>query len=245
MSFHCDFSFKHYFDVLDHAKKSHLVGPFRDFDKLQKNDKFIILRHDVDFSIDKSLELAQLEKEHGISSTYFILLQSQYYNALSEYNLKKIKKFLEFGHEIGLHYDLSPVKSNDQALDMIIKETELLGNLIDFKITSISPHNVSLTSKKIIFDNLNFIDATDPKILNSVKYISDSVQNWRSNCMCNHIDNESRLIILTHPIWWMKSHNSRKYILEKFEQNQIDVTRKLLNETEQLHLSYIQKFNQR
>ena len=83
---------------------------------------------------------------------------------------------------------------------MVIQEAQLLGNLIDYKITSIGLHNVSLTDKKICCDHLNYIEATDPKILNSVKYISDSVQNWRNDCMCNHIDHNSKLISLTHPI---------------------------------------------
>ena len=241
MDLNCNFSLDHYFDVLDSAKKSHEIGPIKDFYKLQKNDRFLIIRHDVDFSIDRALELARLEKEHGITSTYFILLHSQYYNALSKTNIKKINQFFEFGHEIGLHYDSSFAKSDDLILDMVIKETELFSNIIDYEITSISPHNVSLTSKKIKYDHPNFIDATDPNILNSVKYISDSVQNWRNNCMCNHIVNESKLIILTHPIWWMKSHNSREEILSKFELDQIETIKKLLNDTKQIHLSYFEK----
>jgi hypothetical protein len=241
MIFNCNFSLEHYFDVLDYAKKSYKIGMIKDFYKLQKNNRFMILRHDVDFSIDISLELAKLEMEHGISSTYFILLQSQYYNALSDLNIGKIKQFLKFGHEIGLHYDLSPTKSDEQALDMIVGEAKLLENLIDSKITSISPHNVSLTSKKITYDHLDFIDATDPKILNSVKYVSDSVQNWRNGCMCNYIDNESKLIILTHPIWWMESPNSREKILSNFETNQMETVRTLMNETKLIQQSYLEK----
>jgi len=241
MDLNCNFSLDHYFDVLDCAKKTHQIGPIKDFYKLQKNNRFLIIRHDVDFSIDRALELAKLEREHGITSTYFILLRSQYYNALSEINIEKINQFLELGHEIGLHYDSSFAKSNDQILDMVTKEIELFSNVLKYEITSIAPHNVSLTSKTIKYDNLNFVDATDPEILNSVKYISDSVQNWRSNCMCNHIINESKLIILTHPIWWTKFHNSREEILSKFELDQIETIKKLLNDTKQTQLSYFEK----
>lgn len=241
MYFNCNFSLDHYFQVLDHAKKSYSIGPIKDFYELQKKEKFLVVRHDVDVSIDKALEMARLEAQHGIVSTYFILLHSQYYNALAKYNIEKIKQFLELGHEIGLHYDLTFVNSNDKILDMVIQEAQILGNLIDYKISSIAPHNVSLANMRITYDHVNFIDATDPKILRSVKYISDSVQNWRSGCMCNHIDNESKLIILTHPIWWMKNHTSREEILAKFEINQIETIKKLLNETKQAHLSYFNK----
>lgn len=241
MDFVCNFSLDHYFDVLESAKKSHKIGPIKDFYKLQKNTHFLIPRHDIDFSIDNALEMAKLENEHGITATYFILLHCQYYNALSDNNINKIKQFLEYGHEIGLHYDSTFVKSDDQILNMVIQEAKLLGNLIDYEIISITPHNVSLTDKKITYEHLNFIDATDPKILNSVKYISDSVQNWRNGCMCNHIDDNSKLIILTHPIWWNKYHNSREEILAKFKINQTKIIQTLLNETKDSHLSYFKK----
>jgi len=237
----CNFSLDHYFDVLDNIKKSHKIGLIKDFYNLQKNDKFFIIRHDVDFSIDHALELAKLESEHGISATYFILLHSQFYNALSNDNIEKIKQFLELGHEIGLHYDSTFVNSDAQILEMVIQEVKLLNNLIGYEISSIAPHNVSLTDKKITYDHLNFIDATDPKILNSVKYISDSVQNWRSGCMCNHIDNNSKLIILTHPIWWSEYSNSREEIISKFEINQTKNIQILLTETKKIYKLYFEK----
>ena len=100
MDFTCNFSFDHYFEVLDYAKKSFHIGPIKDFYKLQKKNKFLVVRHDVDFSLDKALEMAELEAKQNISATYFILLHSQYYNALSEQNIKKIKKFIKLEHEI-------------------------------------------------------------------------------------------------------------------------------------------------
>ena len=241
MNLNCNFSLKHYFEVLDYAKKSHKIGPIKDFYKLQQSNKFLILRHDVDFSIDRALEFAQLENEHGIKSTFYILLHSQHYNALSSFNIWKIKQILEYGHEVGLHYDSTFVKSGDQILSMVIKEAQLLGNLIDYEINSIAPHNPSLTDKKISYERLNFIDATNPEILNSVKYVSDSVQNWRSGCMCNHIDDNPKLIISTHPIWWNKFHISREEILSKFEINQNDIIQTVMNETKFLHFEYFEK----
>lgn len=240
MDLNCNFSLDHYFNVVDITKKTHEIVPIRDYHKVKDNN-FLIIRHDVDFSIDRALELAKLEHNHDIISTYFILLQSQYYNALSETNIKKIKEISKLNHEIGLHYDLSLTTSDKQAVEMINAEAKLLGNLINTTISSISPHNVSLSSKKISYQNLDFIDATNPEILNSVKYVSDSVQNWRSRCMCNHIEKENKLIILTHPIWWGKTPNLREEILSNFELDQIEILKKHLNETKQIHQSYLKK----
>jgi len=245
MDFNCNFSLKHYFEVLDHAKKSYAIGPIKELHKLQKKNQFLIMRHDVDFSIDQALEMAKLESEHNICSTYFILLHSPYYNALSEQNIKKIRKFLELGHEIGLHYDTILTENNNQILKMVNNEANLLSNMIGEEIISIAPHNVSMVIKKIDHKNIKFIDATNPKILNSVKYISDSVQNWRDGCMCNHIDRKKKLIILTHPIWWQKYHNSRNSILQKFEESQIKTINELLKETKKLQEIYLKKLQKR
>ena len=65
------------------------------------NAEQILLRHDVDHSIDAALLLSHYEKEKKISSTYFILHTAKYFN--NEKTLEKIKKIEDNGHEIGLH----------------------------------------------------------------------------------------------------------------------------------------------
>jgi len=241
VKFQCNFSLDHYFEVLEYAKKSHEIGPVKDFYKLKKENKFLILRHDIDLSIDIALEMARLESQHNISSTYFVLLHSQHYNAISEHNVQKIKDIIDYGHEIGLHYDPMFPRSNYGIINMINEETKLLGNLIKKEIISITPHNLSTATQRIDYNNVNFFDITNPEILNSVKYISDSVQNWRNGCMCNHIDHEDRLIILTHPIWWTKYSNSLNKILAKFENDQINTLKEAKIVQEKLYQVYLEK----
>ena len=68
---------------------------------LSSNTKQILLRHDVDHSIDTALLLSHFEKEKKISSTYFILHTAEYFH--NEKTLDKIKKIIDNGHEVGLH----------------------------------------------------------------------------------------------------------------------------------------------
>jgi len=68
---------------------------------LSSNTNQVLLRHDVDHSIDSALLLSNYERERKISSTYFILHTANYFN--DEKTLKKIKKKEDNGHEIGLH----------------------------------------------------------------------------------------------------------------------------------------------
>ena len=58
----CDFSLRHYFDVLDNAKNNYsFIGSFRDLEKAKKKDTFIVLRHDVDISLEQALKIAKAE----------------------------------------------------------------------------------------------------------------------------------------------------------------------------------------
>ncbi len=63
---------------------------YYNFDKLYSSGKrYLILRHDVDFSVDRALELAKIENNYGISSTYFFLLHSDFYNIFEKDSFNK------------------------------------------------------------------------------------------------------------------------------------------------------------
>ena len=52
----------------------------------------IILRHDVDFDLNAAYELAKIEREIGVESTFYIMCSSQMYNPISQKNQDIIKK---------------------------------------------------------------------------------------------------------------------------------------------------------
>ncbi len=71
----------------------------------ESHDKCVILRHDIDYDISKALRFAEVEKEMGVASTFFVLVTSDFYNIFSKKNSDMLKNILELGHEIGLHFD--------------------------------------------------------------------------------------------------------------------------------------------
>lgn len=218
----CDFSFRHYFDVLADARENYnFIGPLRDLYNLRERESFIILRHDVDISLEHALKVAQMEYDHNLHSTFFILLHSQFYNALTKKNISIIQKISELGHEIGLHYDTSVLpKSISNARLQIANEVKILENISGQKIMSITQHNPTTSAKlnpKLIS---GFLDAMHNSLTKSANYISDSVQNWRKGCMCNHVGKHAKLQILTHPIWWHDAPMSLDQILHNMRKSQ-------------------------
>jgi hypothetical protein len=73
-----------------------------------KNNKLVVLRHDIDRRPGNALRMAELEHELGIQSTYYFRFP---------YTFKPdiIGKIHDLGHEIGYHYEVLS-KANSASL---------------------------------------------------------------------------------------------------------------------------------
>jgi hypothetical protein len=94
-----------------------VVLPLNDFRNHFDNTKVVVgLRHDIDHNPFKGLEMANMEKKAGISSTYFILATEKYYGHFSNHQIVRnpgmgslYQKIYKTGAEIGIHNDLLSV----------------------------------------------------------------------------------------------------------------------------------------
>ena len=77
---------------------------FDSFDSSKKNQ--LILRHDIDFDIKAAYEIALIEHEINVKSTFFFLLRGDFYNLINSENYDLVKKIESLGHKISLHYDI-------------------------------------------------------------------------------------------------------------------------------------------
>lgn len=235
----CNFSTSHYIQTLKNYQKTH---NFCFFDDCSSND--IILRHDIDFSLQDALRIAKIENELGIKSTYFVLLHSELYNPLGIVSSKIISKILNLGHKIGLHYDeLFFTEHNADITNAIKSEIKLLENHFNTDVNVITRHNPSIRGEKISI-NLpsNVVDAMSEKFTVGRKYLSDSVQYWRENCFCTH-QNDSELQITTHPVLWTDEGLSRSQILPSVLKNIIKSNEQIITEHTELWDKYMKDRN--
>ena len=87
-----------------------------DIVELRKKENHIcFLRHDIDFSPKNAARMAQLERQHGISSTYTVLLTGQFYNPFEKGVRETLKQIKNCGHEVGLHFDPTVHNIKDEA----------------------------------------------------------------------------------------------------------------------------------
>ena len=176
------------------------------FEDLEIHAAHLILRHDIDISLESALKMATFEASKNLHSTYFILLRSNFYNIFSSVATKIIKEILSLGHKIGLHFDHSIYKNLDSAsIDKYCeKECYAIESWFNIQINSISFHKPSkylLSLDKNIAGRINTYHSTYFK---KILYCSDSRGNWHYGDPISYIENKNNQAIqlLTHPIWW-------------------------------------------
>tara|TARA_B100000963_G_scaffold356638_1_gene377136 strand:- start:28361 stop:29071 length:711 start_codon:yes stop_codon:yes gene_type:complete len=190
----------------------------------QKNE--IILRHDVDFSIDKALEIAEIEKQLSVSATYFFLIRSDSYNFIENSNIKKIKKIHTLGHDVSIHFDSTLYKSAEDGFNL---EKDIFRLSIGFEPEVVSfhrPNNFYLDNN----DNFFGLPHTyQDKFFKNIKYISDSGGGffYDDPIECQAFKRGDSIQLLTHPIWWTthgktnieKIHNFLRGASEEYSQH--------------------------
>lgn len=175
------------------------------YKNVQKLDKSIILRHDIDFSPSKAIDIARIENQLGVKSTYFVLLSTEFYNVFSKETSEILYKILDLGHDIGLHFDEQRYKTTsiEQMKDYVYQESKILEKAIGRSINVISMHR---PSKITLDNNIKFeglINSYSHIFFKDMKYVSDSRMNWREDVMDIIESNKyNKIHILTHPFWY-------------------------------------------
>ncbi len=207
-----DFTEKNFRKLVKLAKSKY---QFVTYDQLEKADRFILWRHDIDFSVHRALSLAKIESEEEIVGTYFFRLSSNCYNSLEEEITKKAKAILKLGHHIGLHFDLSsyPIRSEEELIKYLRFEKKIFEELLDTELKVFSFHNPSseiLKNNK--FKYADMINTYAEYFQSNVGYCSDSNGYWRNQRLQDMLEKseEERLQVLTHPVWWQKTIMSPK-----------------------------------
>ena len=178
------------------------LGTTQRFRDWQGANVFLI-RHDVDFDIKLAHELAHIEQDEGIVSTFFILTTCESYNVSCDRNRKLLREMVAMGHEIGLHFD--PTLYGDALDPAVQKEVDLLSFVVGQEVKSISLHNPSIHGLFPMFDG--FVNAYDNSMFSDDNYISDSCYMFRGKHPFEFIKKigNSMIQILLHPMHYSES----------------------------------------
>jgi hypothetical protein len=178
----CDFSVGHYRDLLAAAKE----GGYRwaGFDRPpQAGD--VILRHDVDLSLEAALALAEVEAGEEAWATYFLMTRSVFYNLASKEGARAIERLRELGHRVA-HHAVWPDVDLDDRFDNVV-----------------AWHNPD--AEYMHAPIAGAVNVMEPLYFDRDHYRSDSNQHWRSGCPHQELAGGKFewLQLLTHPEIWV------------------------------------------
>ena len=189
---------------------------------------FILLRHDIDFSLHGALEMARVEKKEGVLSTFFLFLRSPFYNVLSSRNCEIIHEINSFGHDVALHIDLNFYKEG--YISGLKNEIDILQTFFPFaniEIVSLHRPGGLVKARSIELSKTNH--TYERTFTDDIEYISDSDSIWKYGYPTNsHAFRKNKPIqLLTHPLWWTQNGNRPLEKIQKY----IDFNRGLLIES--------------
>src|SRR5581483_949507 len=64
----------------------------RGYDDAEPDRPHLILRHDLDMSLEAAVPVAEIEHELGMKSCYFVLLRTEMYNLWSERGTRAVER---------------------------------------------------------------------------------------------------------------------------------------------------------
>lgn len=131
-----------------------------------------------------------------------------------------IRKIIESGHEIGLHFDedsYEPELSETHLRDAVEKEVKTLGELTDSEIRVVSMHRPSQAFLSKEHDFGHIVNSYNSTFTKDFKYLSDSRRNWRESPELIVSKGECQKIhLLTHPIWYRETPSCIAGTLKEF-----------------------------
>lgn len=112
------------------------------FSNYQPTGKDLLLRHDIDFDPINAANIAEIEHQLGIKTSYYVRLHHNHYNPFGFRVYYHLKKIINYGHEIGLHsenLDFARVM-NEDANDVARAEKKVFETIFKTKIRGVSGH---------------------------------------------------------------------------------------------------------
>jgi hypothetical protein len=207
------FTYRFYRAMLEAARDGgHAVTSFARFDA--KRPRTLILRHDVDYTLDGVLRFAELEAELGCTATYLFRVHAEY-NPFSPLCLHTMRRVEVLGHEVGLHFECMNVGRalRLEPIDLLRREKLVLETILGHSVRTCSEHREMsggvhgtpvFTDAQMIADLGFEFFAMAPRWCKDMKYLSDSNAVWREGDPTQHLGKHDRLQVLVHADWWFE-----------------------------------------
>lgn len=146
----------------------------------RRAEKLVVMRHDVDRSVNGAIRMAEMEKEMGVNASYY------FREKFIIENSDDIRYIEEVGHEVGYHYeDLVKEKGDvDKAYVRFVRNIEKMRQVADVRTITMHGSPMSkIDSKQIwrVYDYRNLGIVAEPQMdvdWNDMFYLTDTGRSW-------------------------------------------------------------------
>lgn len=195
------------------------------------NKKFLWIRHDIDYDLNKAFAMALAEKEHGYYATYFLLHTSPYWD---HPNFDEVVKAIsDLGHNIGIHNNALTLEHEQGSVPFVTikRAKDRIEKITNFPVYSTSAHGDRLCHARGFMnydmwkehpDLLESFGMFEAYFVRRDAYLTDSGAKWRGALSRDipsfeQFDNvvgavetvkrfnglqEGIMQLLVHPCWW-------------------------------------------
>src|SRR5262245_12237776 len=187
------------------AHAGYVSRTISELDEPDEPERVVYLRHDLDFLTCSALPFAHAETELGYRATYYVLLTGPY-NAFGRPHRDELRRLVDLGHDVGLHYDLQAFTSaQGEERAELDAQRRALEDVIGSRVTTISTHNPSSGGDDPFRTVPGMRHPHDPRDQRDILYVSDSRRTWRDDRLlaCFGATPPPRVMFLTHPELWL------------------------------------------
>jgi hypothetical protein len=199
------------------------------FAELDPAKSHLVVRHDIDFSLELAMDMARLEADMGIRAHYFVLLRTEFYNPCSPQDWRRLTQLRDLGHDVGLHFDAAQYPQDLSSLEVAAAaECDILERLVGQPVTTISFHRPAQTLLGLDRRLAGRLHAYQPQFFKDIAYVADSRGLFRYGHPFDHPAFAARqaMQLLTHPIWWREAEVEDKVsILDDMLENRAALLR--------------------
>jgi hypothetical protein len=205
----CQFDQSHYRELLSLVvSRGFRTWRFNDFWRERPSGgRALLLRHDVDVSLELAREMAEIEAEFDVHSTYFVRVHASGYNPFSRPSYVALQRLHELGHEVGLHHEVGTFPAHGSASELLKREADYLTAAVGRRPTGTAMHIPGhsahqVTDADLVAAGLTY-EAGSPIFNDHMRFASDSNQRWKGQCACDLLRIEDRVYLAMHPVWWL------------------------------------------
>jgi hypothetical protein len=215
-----------YLDFLDAARaRGFAFVRFADFlpGAAALPPRYIALRHDIDFAPVYALEMAELEQAAGVVSTFFVLVDGQFYNPVEPTVVRQLRRIHALGHEVGLHFDSRSAVHADLGQEVAFRR-RLLADVVGAPVRCFSQHdrvNAGAASVALPPGEGPCVDAYEVVRERELLYVSDSAMMWRRHTFQTALDDGRNLCLLAHAHSWLHPEDDYIALIRDLEAREV------------------------